>query len=94
MRGLGREVTLLRMAQLVRQVELCLSVPHTEIKPGLAGTPRPALDDISNVSEEESLLTITEEDHGGVSHSKKQSSAMVGLNKIWNSMAWISDCWR
>ena len=67
MRGLGREVTHLRMTQLVRQVELCLSVPHTEIKPGLAGTSRPDIDDMSNVCEEESLLTLTEGDHDGES---------------------------
>ena len=79
MRGLGREVTLLRVTQLVRQIELGLSVPHTEIKRGLAGTPGPDIDDISDVCEEESLLTITEGDLDvdGVSHPRK-SSAMVG----------------
>ena len=35
-RWLGRQVTILRMTQLVGQVELSLSVPHAEIKPGLA----------------------------------------------------------
>ena len=38
-RGLGREVALFTMTQLVGQIQLCLFVLHTEIKPGLAGTP-------------------------------------------------------
>ena len=60
MRPSEGEMGVLWMSQLVEQLQLCLAVFGTKIKPGKARSSGPHIDDILDILEKEGFLTLAE----------------------------------